>query len=80
MVAYLHVRFEDGTEICVSSAEAGFYIEKYLADNVAFEGASACQGCPITDGVDLAAELGILDFNDSVVDAKLVRLEMAVRP
>ena len=80
MAEYLHVRFEDGTEICVSSTEADFYIEKVAADGITVTGATVCQGCPITDGIDLAAEMGILDFNRSVVDAKLARLEWAVRP
>jgi len=80
MAEYLHIRFEDGTKICVSSTEADFYIEKVTADGIAVTGAAVCQGCHITDGIDLAAEMGILDFNRSVVDAKLARLEWAVRP
>ena len=80
MAEYLHIRFEDGTEICVSPADADFYIEKVAADGIAMTGASVCQGCHITDGIDLAAEMGILDFNNSVVDARLARPEMAVHP
>ena len=80
MAEYLHIRFEDETEICVSPADADFYIEKVAADGIAMTGASVCQGCHITDGIDLAAEMGILDFNNSVVDARLARPEMAVHP
>ena len=80
MAEYLHIRFEDGTEICVSSADADFYIEKVAADGIAVTGAAVCQGCPITDGIDLAAEMGILAFNYSVVETKVAYLEMAVGP
>ena len=80
MAEYLHIRFEDETEICVSPADADFYIEKVAADGIAMTGASVCQGCHITDGIDLAAEMGILDFNYSVVETKVAHLEMAVGP
>ena len=80
MAEYLHICFEDGTEICVLAGEADFIIEKYEADGAACEGAAECEGCPLSEGVDLPVELGVLDFNRSVVDAKLARLEWAVRP
>jgi len=79
MADYLHLRFEDGAEICVPAYEADFIIEKYEADGAAFEGAAECAGCPLSKGGDLPVELGVLDFNRSVVEAKLARLESAVR-
>jgi hypothetical protein len=80
MTKYLHICFEDGTEICVSPTEVEFYIEKYAADGIAMSGAAKCQGCHLSEVADLAEEMGILGFNISVVDARLARLEMAVCP
>ena len=71
MPKYLHICFDDGTEICVSLTEAEFYIEKYAADGVAVTSGR------ITNGIDLIAEIDILDFDSSVVDARLAQLDMA---
>ncbi len=50
MPKYLHICFDDGTEICVSLTEAEFYIEKYAADGVAVTSGR------ITNGIDLMTE------------------------
>jgi hypothetical protein len=72
MTKYLHICFEDGTEICVSLTEAEFYIEKYAADGIAVTSGR------LTNGIDLVAEMDILGFDYAVVDARLARLDMAV--
>ena len=70
MTKYLHICFEDGTEICVSLTEAEFYIEKYAADGIAVTSGR------LTNGIELVAEMD--DY--AVVDARLAQLDMAVHP
>lgn len=75
MSPYLHIEFSDGTVICVPSVAADFYIEKYEADGYEVTGAAECQGCPITDGIDLAAEMRALAEDAAYIEMKLDKLQ-----
>ena len=59
----LHLHFEDGTQICVPSHEASFYIEKYVADGCALVEIRVCPGCPTSRRE--------LDFNEVFTDTHL---------
>lgn len=63
MTLSLHLHFEDGTQICVPSQEACFYIEKYAADGCALERVCSCVGCSIRP-----AEL---HFDEVFADARI---------
>ena len=65
MISSLHLQLDDGTLICVPSHEACFYIEKFAADGCALESARECPGCPMSAGINLATELGVLNFDAS---------------
>ena len=56
MNSLLHLQFDDGTQICVPSHEACFYIEKFAADGCALERVCSCVDCPTSRGG--------LDFNE----------------
>ena len=56
MADNLHIRFDDGTEICVPESEAGFIIEKYRADGCDVKSMAECDNprCAIRAGINLA--------------------------
>ena len=47
MISSLHLQFDDGTQVCVPSHEACFYIEKFAADGCALERVCSCVDCSI---------------------------------
>lgn len=68
---YLHLIFDDGTEICVPESDVNDYIAKYKADGYELTGTVECEeGCHLTnDFEDLFALFGVFNATDEFVDA-----------
>ncbi|MBC8330424.1 MAG: hypothetical protein H8E28_00435 [Anaerolineae bacterium] len=71
---YLHLIFDDGTEICVPESDVNDYIAKYKADGYELTGTVECEeGCHLTnDFEDLFALFGVFNATDEFVEVAVV--------